>query len=238
MASTRPKIEKAYIQLMPPDPSSLSGGGGGAGGGLGTVTFPFNPKEYTIKKAANWKSDPAKGSQKAPTPEFTGTGPGSITVEVFLDAASSPEGSVVDNVEILMKAVAPLPSTVGQNKPSPPMVVFGWGTQVIMSGIVKSVSVKYTLFKPDGTPIRASASVQIEEMPAPASRQNPTSGGLAARRTHTVVSGDTLASISYREYGRPGYWRSIAEANGIDDPLRLPPGTQLLIPPVEDVLTN
>ena len=52
MPSTRPKIEKAYIQLLPPDPSSLSGGGG-AGGGLGTVTFPFNPKEYTIKKAAN-----------------------------------------------------------------------------------------------------------------------------------------------------------------------------------------
>ena len=31
--------------------------------------------------------------------------------------------------------------------------------------------------------------------------QNPTSGGLAAHRTHTVVAGDSLASIAYAEYG-------------------------------------
>ena len=47
----------------------------------------------------------------------------------------------------------------------------------------------------------------------------------------TTVVGDTLQSVAFREYGRPTYWRAIAEANGIEDPLRLAAGTELLIPP-------
>jgi nucleoid-associated protein YgaU len=62
------------------------------------------------------------------------------------------------------------------------------------------------------------------------SRQNPTSGTLEAHRSRTVVAGDSLPLIAYAEYGDPGSWRTIAEANGIDDPLRLRAGTGLLIP--------
>ena len=51
-----------------------------------------------------------------------------------------------------------------------------------------------------------------------------------------MVAGDSLASIAYREYGAPAYWRALAEANGIDDPLRLRPGTRLLVPPAEEVV--
>ncbi|MGW7310516.1 peptidase M23, partial [Streptomyces sp. NPDC054835] len=32
------------------------------------------------------------------------------------------------------------------------------------------------------------------------------------------------------EYGDATRWRVIAEANGIDDPMRLSPGTELLLP--------
>ena len=56
------------------------------------------------------------------------------------------------------------------------------------------------------------------------------------RRVHTVVAGDTLASLAYREYGDPTLWRPLAAFNGIDDPLRLPPGATLLLPAVEDLL--
>ena len=44
-------------------------------------------------------------------------------------------------------------------------------------------------------------------------------------------AGDTLHSVAYAEYGNPGFWRVLAEANGVDDPLRIAPGTALLIPP-------
>ena len=60
---------------------------------------------------------------------------------------------------------------------------------------------------------------------------NPTSGGISGRRVHTFSAGDTLHSVAYAEYGNPGLWRVLAEANGVDDPLRIAPGTALLIPP-------
>jgi nucleoid-associated protein YgaU len=64
---------------------------------------------------------------------------------------------------------------------------------------------------------------------------NPTSGGPAGRRSHTIGAGDTLHSIAQREYGKPGLWRGLADVNGIDDPLRVAVGTSVLIPPREDV---
>jgi len=44
--------------------------------------------------------------------------------------------------------------------------------------------------------------------------------------------GDTLSGIAGREYDDPTKWRMIAEANRIDDPLAVEPGTILQIPPL------
>jgi nucleoid-associated protein YgaU len=45
-----------------------------------------------------------------------------------------------------------------------------------------------------------------------------------------VRAGDSLASIAQAHLGDPTRWRAIAEVNGIDDPLRLMPGTTLTVP--------
>jgi hypothetical protein len=52
-------------------------------------------------------------------------------------------------------------------------------------------------------------------------------------RTHSHVAqlGETLAGIAGQFYQRPGDWRFIADANGIEDPRRLTPGAFLTIPP-------
>ena len=41
-----------------------------------------------------------------------------------------------------------------------------------------------------------------------------------------------LILIAGKEYGNPAEWRIIAEANGIDDPIHLTIGQELLIPPL------
>ncbi len=50
-----------------------------------------------------------------------------------------------------------------------------------------------------------------------------------------MVAGDSLPSLAWREYGNATQWRAIAEANGIDDPMRLRPGTELLLPLADDL---
>jgi nucleoid-associated protein YgaU len=41
--------------------------------------------------------------------------------------------------------------------------------------------------------------------------------------------------VAYRAYGDAALWRDVAEANGIDDPTRLRPGTRLLLPALEEI---
>jgi nucleoid-associated protein YgaU len=75
----------------------------------------------------------------------------------------------------------------------------------------------------------------MEEIAGEQGGQNPTSGALAARESHVVVAGDTFPSIAYKAYGNANLWREIATANEADDPMRLRPGTRLLIPALEEL---
>jgi nucleoid-associated protein YgaU len=219
------KPEKATIELRHPP-----GKDGASGRSLGEVKFQFNPKEYTVSKSASWKKEPVKGAKKTSMPEFQGAEPRSLSVEFFLDQASSPTHNLKEDIERLFQCCTPLDETIDKNEPSPPFVVFSWGRNVTFTAHVKKVSAKYTLFTDDGEPARAVCSLDLEELPADYPRQNPTSGGLHARRTHTLVTGDTLPGVASAEYGDPNLWRAIATANGIDDPLRLRSGRMLSVP--------
>ena len=53
---------------------------------------------------------------------------------------------------------------------------------------------------------------------------------MAGRGVHTVQDGDSLPSIANPAYGDATRWRTIAEANDIDDPQRLRRGTPLMLP--------
>jgi nucleoid-associated protein YgaU len=223
-------VAKAYISLLVPSSTGPKGETGKK------VTFKFNPKEYSVQKSASWERKPAKGAKKTSMGEFKGAEPRTLNVEVFLDASddkgnvTSGSKGVAEDVELLFSCLVPHPDTLGSKHPLPPFVRFGWGSKVLLTGTVKSVNAKYTLFREDGTPIRATATLALEELPGEVGGQNPTSGALAATRGVTVVEGDSLASVAYCEYGDPTMWRLVAEANGIDDPMRVKPGRHLLLP--------
>jgi hypothetical protein len=231
---SRPQLEKAALKLY--DPTPASGGGGAPGGERESIAFQFNPKEVTIQKTAKWERKTAKGAKKAGPPEFSGSEPCKLTLEMFFDASGKHDGSVVAAVEKLFSCCVPTEESMGKNKPTPPLVVLHWGKIASFPAFVTSVSAKYTLFSPDGVPIRALCSVALEEMPNEPWRQNPTSGGQSVRRSHTMIDGDSLASLAYAEYGDPTMWRAIAAYNRIDDPMRLAPGTTLVLPSPEELV--
>jgi hypothetical protein len=209
-------LVKAFIQLKD---------------GTARLTCAFNPREYTISKSATWHKTPAKGAKSAPKPEFVGANPRSMQMELFFEAWES-SGDVSQAIDTLMKWTTPTDKSLTDSTPNPPIVVFHWGTKSYFDAYVKQVSAKYTMFEANGTPVRASVTVGFEEVPAdPPPKTNPSSGGVAGRRTHLVTGADTLHSVAQGEYGDPALWRGLADANGIDDPLRLRTGTTLLIPP-------
>jgi LysM repeat protein len=231
-AGGRPKLEHAFLELRDPpvDRKSLQ-----PGPPRGRIEFQFNPKELSLSKSAKWNRQSQRGSKKSDVPQFTGADPSKLSLEMFLDASDTQDDRVVKTVEQLFACCVPTDESHQKKKGSPPWVIFHWGALTSFTAYVSSVTVKYTLFTAGGLPIRGTATVNIDEIAGEQKGQNPTSGGLAARTVHTVVAGDSLPSIAWREYGDPTLWRPIAERNGIDDPMRLPAGTALLIPAAEEL---
>jgi hypothetical protein len=230
----RASLQHACLQLYDPRPGQ--NGEDALGPEREKVAFQFNPRELSVTKSAGWQRLPARRGQTAGPSEFTGAGPATLSVELFLDDTDTRDGSVATRVDTLLSCCVPTPETREQNKPLPPLVVFFWGVFVSFPAFVTQVSARYTLFAQDGTPLRAVCSVSLEELAGELKRQNPTSGSPSARRHHTVVAGDSLASLAHREYGDPTLWRALAAFNDVDDPMRLLPGAELLLPAPEDLL--
>jgi nucleoid-associated protein YgaU len=204
--------------------------------GSAPLVFRFNPKELSISKSATWNRPTNKGAKHSTKPEFGGVQPQSVQMELFFDDWEG-KGNLVHDIEKLIEWLKPTNPSIHQTqKPQPRTLQFHWGAGPLASfkGYLKSVSAKYTMFKPDGTPVRATAQITLEEVPDEPAAQNPTSGAVVGRRTHVVAAGDSLHSVAFREYDDPSLWRGLAVLNSIDDPLRVAPGRRLMLPTADE----
>jgi hypothetical protein len=186
----------------------------------------FNPKEYTITKSTPWKHHDVQGYD-APTLEFTSGEPYRCQMELFFDRYEEQASvkEITDNIEKL--------SLVHPDLHRPAVALLTWGKELSFKCILESFSTKYTLFSEEGVAYRAIMSTVWKEF-SPAEEQLKGAPRHSADHTkrRVVKQGDTLSWIAGKEYDDPSRWRMIADANGIDDPLHLTPGTELLIPPI------
>lgn len=205
------------------------------------LRFKYNPEQYTIEKSAEWNRPRSPGPESTPPPDYTSTNPTTVSMEIFFDAFEELAGDVSRDVDTLFAWTKPTPVSRTSQTPEPPLLMFQWGSSSTLSdfrGFLRSVSARYTLFRADGTPIRATCSIRLEEVPAESARQNPTSGTRPGMRMHLVTEGETLHSVAWTEYRQARYWRGLAAFNNIDDPLRVAPGTTLLLPSPRDAASR
>jgi hypothetical protein len=199
------------------------------------LTCEFNPSTVKLVKTSTWSTPPVPHAKEHPRPQFIGTGPQTMSLNLLFNAFDrygSPAAAPVDEaVQHLLDWTKPTQKSQDAHKPLPPTIEFSWGDQLTITGFLARVEIDYLLFDNQGKPLRATAAVQIQTLPADVKPTNPTSGGITGRRSAQTSEADSLASIAQREYGDPGLWRAIAIANDIDDPGRVPPGTRLLLPP-------
>ena len=200
-----------------------------------TIECLFNPKDYTVTKTNNWKAEAKQGSTAA-KPSYTGGNPWEMTLQLLFDSTLlKPKMTVKQVTQTLFDA---MDATCGEgagtggkkNTKRPPTVTFEYGWFSFVA-VVKNLSVQYTLFNPDGEPIRADVKLALMQYEIERPKgNNPTTQGEGGLGAHVVRDGDSLQSIAHRAYGDPTQWRAIAVANGIDNPLRLRSGATLSVP--------
>ena len=104
------------------------------------------------------------------------------------------------------------------------------GDKSNFEGIVENINQNFTLFKPDGTPLRAELDLTFREY---RTLEVMNSELYSYSKSRVVKKGDTLSSIASEEYSDPMKWRIIADRNKIFNPNNLNPGLVIEIPPNE-----
>lgn len=204
-----------------------------------TIQALFNPTELTITKGNNWTFDPIKGTS-LPKGKFGGGKPREMQISLLLDQTLPNRGMTVKDMADKLLKMMEVPSGAGGGNANavPPLVTFQWGEMPSFKAACTSITIAFQLFKANGTPIRADVKLALTQAETATSassnssnsRTNPTTRSAGGLGVHVVRDGDSLQSVAHKNYGDPGRWRLIAEANGIDNPLHLRRGTPLNLP--------
>ena len=199
-----------------------------AGSLTNEVVVLFNPNKLLFVKSARWA--PAHLPQRDSAPQqFLYSEPATLTLELFFDTYEQGQ-----DVRDYTKQIYAL-TTVEEHGElhRPPLVKLVWGAYDFddFQWVLNSLSQTFSLFLPDGRPVRANLACTFRQWRSDEVEQkllNLHSPDVA--KTRTLLRGETLSSIAAEEYNDPALWRPIAEANGIDNPRRVQPGQVLSIP--------
>ncbi len=200
----------------------------------GLPIFPalINPESYKRDYAISYSKDKAQG-KLAPELKFTGTDSEKIAFDLVLDGTGvvNKNRDVAGQIMLLKSIVYDYKGNT--HEPSPAKLV--WGA-LIFFGRLTSMNISYTLFTPEGIPLRAKISLSFskyvsrEEESKRAARSSPD-------LTHTFIikDGDTLPLLCDRIYSDSSLYLRIAKENKLSDFRNLKPGTRVHFPPLQEL---
>ena len=216
--SVLPKLNKAFITRY------------GVSGKPGIpIPVMFNPTEYSIDKSNQFAEIGIPGLE-APLIQFVRGNVKTLTMDLFFDTYTDGGGFDVRHHTNLITDLLKIDSDLH----APPVCLFFWG-KLSFKCVLQQMRQRFTMFNADGIPVRATLSVTFKEyrsVDIQVRETKPSSPDRTKRRI--VKQGDTFWLLAAREYGDATKWRHIADRNKIDNPRFLEPGTQILIPPLEE----
>jgi nucleoid-associated protein YgaU len=187
----------------------------------------FNPAEYSLQKGNQFSSTPLPGLSN-PIVSFVNGDADVLTMDLFFDTYTDKESADVRDETGKIAVLLDIDPVLH----APPPVLFVWG-RLRFKAVIERLSQRFTMFREDGIPVRATLNVTFKEYKTIEDQLNPKpneSSDWSKRRT--VVEGDRLCLIAAIEYEDAAVWRTIADANDIDNPRLLEPGTEILLPPL------
>lgn len=210
----RQALEPAYLEIEQPKLSEEKA----------RVPVRFNPPEFQIQRQNSFQDINIPGLETPPI-QFVRGGGEKLTTELLVDTSDTLKDvrtEYVDRLRALMNIQPELHA--------PPIVSLVWDRD-LFRGVLETLSVTYTLFRPDGVPLRAKLNVTLKQYrPVEEQANERPTNSPDVEKSYTVQRGDTLSRIAFQLYRDASLWRHIARANGLRDPRALAPGRVLTIP--------
>ena len=205
------------------------------GKAVAQVEALWNPASYSQTYSIAWQKKQGLNSSGAEL-SYTWSVPGELALDLVLDDTGVDQmgllaigrKSVSEQVDALLDATFRYKGAIHE----PGYLLLSWG-KLEFACRLSTMTVNYTRFHRDGTPLRAEIKAVFlsdQESAARAREEGRQSPDLPHSRL--VKSGDTLPSLTKEVYGSTAPYLLVARHNDLDDTRRLAPGTRLLFPPL------
>jgi LysM repeat protein len=207
-------LEKAHIKILNGKNANTK------------IDCAFNPQEYQISKQVEYSNHSTL--LNVPVKQFTNGRADQLSMELFFDTTkteSDVRTEYLDKLDSLLEVDGQLHA--------PPRCRFVWGGGLDFKALLVDANKRFTRFLSSGTPVRAWVDVTFEQYkPIDEQKSEIKHESTDKMKIWTVTEGDTLWLIAQKEYGDPSHWRTIAEANDLENPRSLDAGTKLSLPPL------
>ncbi len=185
----------------------------------------FNPTEYA-HEIGNKFQETALPGLETPVLQFVNGEAQTLSMDLFFDTWTNRGGTDVtaetEKISCLLAIDADLHA--------PPPVRVTWGA-LAFTGVVQSVSQRFTMFNAAGQPVRATLSVTFKQYKT-LSEQLNTPRRMSSDKTKLREPDGGLWLLAHREYGDAREWRRIASHNGVRHPRLVDPGETVVLPPL------
>ena len=200
--------------------------------------IPINPESFT--KNYKIEVDQRRGHGNQGTdPRFKSTVPEQLRLEFILDGTGTLEGykyiaddkkEVKDQLQAFLSSVYDFEGEIHR----PRFLKLFWGEDMKFPCILSNLDITYSLFNPDGTPLRVKINATFLNYLAQQARtakERQSSPDLTHYRKGTA--GDRLDLLTHKIYNDSKYFLQVAKANGLTSLSNLQPGIDLYFPPFD-----
>ena len=197
---------------------------------IGSFESYVNPSEIVLSYELEYASSQGAGTTGSRM-EFTKAKPGDLSLSFFLDGTGA-NGRPSD----VQQKITEFQTVTGYNGDihQPNYLKVVWGTLQVKRCVLKSASITYKMFRPNGVPLRATINAVFTDAVSDQVRvamAQDSSPDLTHVRT--LRAGDSLAALCNEIYGEPYLYLKVARANGLDGFRNLSAGTRVRFPPLD-----
>jgi hypothetical protein len=206
--------------------------------------FLVNPSTYSERFSLQYNEEQAPGNSGTEL-KYQGQAPDNWEFELLIDGTGvvkKPSAfnlsliGDVDPVDVqaevkkLKAATVDIHSATHRNA----YLIVSWGKRDVFKGSLVTLDLNYKLFKPNGTPLRVIAKVQLRAWVS-AEERTRTEGKQSPDITHERIfkASDKFPLMGHHIYNDSRYYLDVAKANGLTCFRKVQIGRKIKFPPIK-----
>jgi len=191
----------------------------------------INPESIKYQRSIEYNEQQAPDTSSA-SQKYKSTPSDKLNFDIVIDCTGIVDAKRT-NMATEIAALEKIVFTYNGNIHRPNFVKVQWGKNITFKGVLVSFDISYTLFRPDGSPLRAKISLGFSQYISPKTvTQKDAAGSPDLTHLVTVVDGMSLPQLCLQVWNDESYYVQVARFNGLNKFRNLKGIDQLIFPPI------